>query len=124
MITVKVKKSKIHGLGVFATRDFKKGEIVLKWNPRELTKAQVEKLPRAEKRYIMFSKGKYWLMRPPERFVNHSCDANTYVRNFCDVAKRNIKTGEEITSNYSGFLSPGEQMKCKCKSKNCAKIIT
>ena len=32
MVDVAVKKSKIEGLGVFALRDFKKGEIVIKWD--------------------------------------------------------------------------------------------
>jgi GxxExxY protein len=30
-------------------------------------------------------------MQPPEKFVNHSCEANTQVKNSCDVAVRNIK---------------------------------
>jgi len=124
MSDIIVKKSKIHELGVFAVRDFKKGEIILKWHPSELTKEQADKLPEEEKRYIALLKGKYLLMQPSERFVNHSCDANTHTENFCDVAKRDIKKGEEITANYSETASPGERMECKCGSKNCRRIIT
>ena len=123
MADVVRKKSKIHGFGIFAARDFKKGEIVLKWNPRELKKEQVKGLSEGEKRYIAFLKGKIFLMQPPERFVNHSCDANTRAENFCDVAKRDIKMGEEITANYSENMVPGERMECNCGSKNCRKII-
>jgi len=39
MADVIVKKSKIHGLGVFASRNFKKGEIIIKWDTsHKLTK--------------------------------------------------------------------------------------
>jgi len=36
MKSVVVKKSKISGKGVFASRDFKKGEIVLRWRPKKI----------------------------------------------------------------------------------------
>ncbi len=60
-------------------------------------------------------------MQSPERFVNHSCDANTSVKNKCDIASRDIKKGEEITSDYSN--QGVELFKCCCGSKNCKKII-
>ena len=123
MKSVTVKKSQIHGEGVFAARKIKKGEIVLRWNnSHKLTKKEVHKLSEKEKRYISFIKGEYILMQPPERYVNHSCDANTYAKNFCDIAKRDIKKGEEITADYSEEGVPVD-MKCNCGSKNCKKII-
>ena len=118
MQDVEVKKSAIHGIGVFALRDFKKGEIVLKWNPMVLTKTEAEKILGKEKDYINFHEGKYLLMQPPERFVNHSCDANTFTKNFCDIAKRDIVKGEEITSNYNNEGCPLD-ITCNCGSKNC-----
>ncbi|MDD5148045.1 MAG: HD domain-containing protein [Candidatus ainarchaeum sp.] len=119
-----VKKSKIHGKGVFAARNFKKGMVVLKWDTsHELTAEQVAGLPEKEKKFVPFVNGKYFLIQPPERFVNHSCDANTYAGNFCDIAKRDIGKGEEITSNYSETSGEYEKMKCNCGSKNCRRII-
>ena len=42
MTDVTVKKSKIHGMGVFAARNFKKGEVILKWNTsHELTNKSI-----------------------------------------------------------------------------------
>lgn len=124
MTDVAVKKSRIHGLGVFASRNFKKGEIVIKWDTsNKLTKKEVDELPEEEKRYIVYFNGEYILMQPPAKYVNHSCDANTYSKNFCDFAKRDIKKGEEITANYSETMAPEECMECKCGSKNCKKII-
>ncbi len=63
-------------------------------------------------------------MQSPERYVNHSCVANTQVKDFCDVAVRDISKGEEITSDYSEGLLSGFSMRCNCGSKNCRKIIS
>ena len=53
-----VKKSKIQGKGVFAIRNFKKGEIVIKWgNFNKLTKKQIEVLPKKEKKYVLCFNG-------------------------------------------------------------------
>jgi len=117
-----VKKSKINKKGVFAERNFKKGEVVLKWNPKILEKSEIEKIKDNQKHYLYkIDKNKYYLMQPPEKFVNHSCEANTQVKNNCDVAVRNIKKGEEITSDYGkdGLVS----FKCKCDNKNCRNVI-
>lgn len=116
-INVVVKKSKIDKRGVFAVRDFEKGEVVLKWRPRILKKLEVDKLSDNEKHYIDRVDKKYFLMQAPEKYVNHSCEPNTKAKNNCDVAIRNIKKGEEITSNYSkNSLMP---FKCICGSKKC-----
>lgn len=123
MVDVIVKKSKIHGKGVFASRNFKKGEVVLKWDiSHRLTKEEVDKLPENEKRYIICMDGRYILMQPPARYINHSCDANTYADNFCDIAKRDIKKDEEITGDYSDDISK-QSFECKCGCKNCCRII-
>jgi SET domain-containing protein len=124
MADVIVKESEIHEKGIFASRNFKKGEIVLRWDvSHELTKEEVDSISEAEKRYITFFDGKYVLMHSPERFVNHSCNANTYADNFCDVAKRDIRQGEEITADYAEEGIPKLNMVCKCGSKNCRGII-
>ncbi|MFH0819503.1 MAG: SET domain-containing protein [bacterium] len=117
-----IKKSKINKKGVFAAKDFKKGEIVLKWTPKFLGKAEVEKLRNNQKHYIYkVGKDKYLLMQSPEKLVNHSCEANTQSKNYCDVAARDIKKGEEITSDYKkGSLVSFE---CQCSSKNCRDVI-
>ncbi|MBI2151219.1 SET domain-containing protein-lysine N-methyltransferase [Candidatus Woesearchaeota archaeon] len=124
MIDTIVKKSKVEGLGVFALRNFKKGEVVIKWDiSQQLTPKSIKKIPEKDKRYVAHFNGKFILMQPPARFVNHSCDANTYANNFCDIAKRDIKKGEEITGDYSEEAISGEIMVCKCGSKNCRSIM-
>lgn len=124
MEDVIVRESKIEGKGVFAARGFKKGEVVLKWNDSPiLTSEQAEKFSKEEKKYIYYEGDKRVLVKPPARFVNHSCDPNVIVRDFCDIAKRDIKKGEEITEDYSKENNPDLKFKCNCGSKNCKKFI-
>jgi len=65
-----MKKSKISGKGVFALRDFKKGEVVLKWNPKPIKKSEINSLTSRKKTYIVNFGKKYFLMQSPERYVN------------------------------------------------------
>lgn len=120
-----VKKSKTNGLGVFATKDFKKGEVVLRWQSKKiLTKEQVDKLSDEEKKYISsYTAGKYIHQVSPDKYVNHSCDPNTEVRDNCDVAMRDIKKGEEITSDYSLDSIQLHHFTCNCGSKQCKKYV-
>jgi len=114
MADVVVTKSKIEGKGVFAGRKFRKGEIILIWDTsHELTFEQAKKLRGKDIQYLNYFKGKCIMMQRPERFVNHSCNANTTAINFCDVAKRDIDKGEEITANYEEEASVMDMI-CKC----------
>ena len=116
-----VQNSKIQGKGAFANRDFKEGEIVLKWNTLKLKKEDVIKYP---KKYVIVIDDEYFLVQPPQRYVNHSCSPNakTDIDNRCDRAIRNIKKGEEITVKYEedGF---SDNTKCNCGNKNCKGFI-
>lgn len=120
-----VKNSKIEGKGVFANRNFKKGEIVIKYDTSVLlTKDEVDKLPQSEKKYVSyFNDGKYILHQPPARYANHSCDANTCAKEIGDIAIRDIKKGEEITADYTKEGIPDLNFKCNCGAKNCRGVI-
>ena len=119
-----VKDSKIQGKGVFANRDFKKGEVVIRWDTsHKLTKEEVNKLSEKERIYVSFLDGEYIQMQSPSKYVNHSCNSNTNSNNNRDVAIRDIKKREEITADYSKDEVPGFKMKCNCGAKNCKGII-
>jgi len=122
---ITVKNSKINGKGVFVNRDFKKEEIVIKWDTSDLlSEKEVNNLPDGEKKYLSPYKGKFLLQKNPARYVNHSCYPNTkVVDDSSDVAIKDIKKGEEITSDYSIFSTPDKSMTCNCGNKNCKKII-
>lgn len=124
MPDIVVKKSGVSGLGVFAAKSFKRGEMVLKWNlSKELSSEEAEELPEVLKHFLTYFESRIFLLQEPERFVNHSCEANTIAKDFGDVASRDIKKGEEITANYEEELLPEEEMKCECGSSKCRGII-
>ncbi len=84
----------------------------------------MEALPPEEKKYIEVVNGKIYVIKAPERYVNHSCNPNTHPGEACDIAIRNIDIGEEITSDYR--LSNSKQsFICWCGALNCqGKIVT
>jgi hypothetical protein len=101
MSDVIIGKGNLAGKGIYANRDFKKGEIVIKYNLRPLTKEEYKLLPRSEKIFTHKQNGIIHLYSEPERYVNHSIPPNTY-QDFelnADVALKNIKKGELITTD-------------------------
>ena len=87
--------------GVYANRDFKKDEVVIKYNLKPLTEAEFANLPESEKMFTHTHWGTIHLYSEPERYVNHSENPNTHqdLISKCDTALRDIKKGEEITSD-------------------------
>ena len=120
-----VKKSGIDKFGVFAARDLKKGEIVCKPTQiKKLSQKEVDELPEDKKHFVShFSPQEYILQCGPDKYVNHSCDPNTAVTDGCDIAIRDIRRGEEITSDYSKDGVQLFHFDCQCGSKNCKKYI-
>lgn len=51
MSDVIIGKGKLAGKGVYANRDFKRGEVVIKYHLKPLTKEEYEKLPKSEKMF-------------------------------------------------------------------------
>lgn len=114
---IEVRKSSISGQGLFATSLIKANEVVVSWRPKVLTREQADALPMSEKHFLYPDGGKVLYMQAPERYMNHSCEPNTHVVDKSDVALRDIKPGEEITSDYMDVET--ENFVCNCGSKNC-----
>ena len=87
------------GLGIFAKRDFKKGEVVIKWKLQILTKELYERLPEGEKCFTHERKGFIYYYPYPERHVNRSKLPNVYpdFKRNADIALRDITSGEELS---------------------------
>ena len=98
---VTIKKGNLFGKGVFANKDFKKGEVVIKYRLKPLTKEEFEALPSMEKNFTHVHWGVIYLYSSPERYVNHSHNPNTHpnLKDRCDVAIKDIKKGEQITTD-------------------------
>ena len=69
--------------------------------------------------------GKVVLMQPPERYINHRCDPNTFTRTIAGdryvVALREIRPGEEITYDYCLNSVGDTAWDCTCGSPVCRK---
>ncbi len=124
MKKVEVRKIGKHGRGVFACEDFKKGEFIIGIKGREVSRAELF----AMSDYINSHAGtigrdKYLIFGYPEKYINHSCDPNSYEYKRKVIAIRGIKKGEEITFDYSICSIDNWRMKCRCGSKKCRKIV-
>ncbi len=140
----KVKKSLVHGHGVFATRQIKKNEQIIQYIGEKITKKEgdkrsnnrIQKYLKSNKTgsvYIFELNKKYDLDGSPlynkARYINHSCEPN------CEVEIANekiwiksikkIRKGEELTYDY-GYEFDKDDYKdheCKCGSKDCIGFI-
>ena len=101
MKDVVIGKGKLAGKGVYAARDFKKGELVELYNLKALTQNEFDSIPKNEQMFVHSFWGKMYLFPEPSRYINHSANPNTILdlNKMCDYAIRPIKKGEMITTN-------------------------
>ncbi len=140
---VYVKKSRVHGNGVFAKKDIKKGSKIIEYVGRKISKAESDKIYEEQYKkhkdnpdengavYIFELDDKYdidgnvdWNIA---KYINHSCDPNAEAEiidgHIWIVAIKDIKKDEEITYNYGYDLEDFEDHPCKCGAKNCVGYI-
>jgi SET domain-containing protein len=126
---VVVKPSPINGLGVFAARDFKQGELIFETSElRRVTEEEPLREGEEERHCDWLADGRQIYLPEPGRYINHSCDPNIVkeYRNVvrrCEVARRDIRAGEELTHDYciDGF---GDVVwECNCRIARCRKVI-
>ena len=101
MVDVIISKGNLNGKGVYAGRNFSRGDIVIRYHLKALTNEELKHLSEREKEYVHVHWGISYLYAEPERYVNHSTTPNTYqdLKNYCDVALKNIAKGEMITTD-------------------------
>jgi uncharacterized protein len=107
LVPTEVRPSKIHGIGCFATKAIRKGAVIWEFTPGfdlKYTEKQFDSFPKLLREFLdryVFEDGKYFVLCVDNaRFFNHSTEANTASVGDVTVAKRNIRKGEELTSNY------------------------
>jgi len=126
---VTVQPSRIDGLGVFAARDSKAGDVIFDTSEVRLVSDEHPLPPGEEERHCdWLADGRQILLPEPGRYINHSCDPNAWkeYRNVvrrCVTARRNIKAGEEITHDYriDGFRDV--VWGCNCGDRRCRRVI-
>jgi SET domain-containing protein len=126
-----------HGQGVFAGKNFEKGEILLEF------KGKIYSWPDGYDKPIGYTDdydpdddhflqvGKDLYMGPSgdlDDYVNHSCDPSTGVyfrgKKLFLIAIRKIYQHEEITWDYStNMYKDNWTLRCSCGASNCRGII-
>lgn len=113
------------GLGLFATRDFRKGETVIEYVGYRVPASDNTIRPN---RYL-FSVNSRWDIdgRPRwniARYANHSCLPNGEAINrrgrIFIVARRRIRLGDEITYDYGEGYVDGFIRKHGCRCVKCS----
>ena len=142
---VYVGQSKIVGSGLFAGVEIPYRTVFLEYSGERIscTEAEIR-----EKRYERDCVCGDYMYKFPDgsevvdatregglaRFANHSCDANAMLdyrvlpnssfKIAVLVALKKIKKGEEITVRYNFTYEAGDRLIwCRCRSKNCSKIV-
>lgn len=118
-------KSKIHGKGIILNRDVKKDETIFIFSGMEVTITsgfwfhKPNALQIGYAKWIVPSKGS------AGQHLNHCCSPTAGVKGKNRiVAMRSLKKGEEVTIDYAlSETYPLWHMKCRCKAKNCRKIV-
>ena len=125
-----VRESTIHGLGVFAATEIPRGAPILRIDDSRVV-TEDKPLREADGEYAhhcdYLAGGKVVLMRSPERYINHSCDPNSFVKTILGdryvFALRTIASGEEITYDYCVNGHGDTLWDCVCSSERCRKLI-
>ena len=119
-----IRKSKVHGKGIFASRDIKKGEIVALIKGQIVDHVVVDKQTSAMgPNWIGFGKNKWIDDRTIFNHINHSCNPTVGIKGSKTVVTlKNTKKGKELLLDYS--TTESDQLwkldkKCKCGSENC-----
>jgi SET domain-containing protein len=132
---VRVGRSGVHGRGLFATRDLRKGAYVMEYKGEAVSKAEGNR--RTDRQWDQGRVYTFELSRRRDldgsirsnvaRLANFSCDPNCESENeggrhVWIRALRPIRAGEEITYDYNFPLVEPPPV-CKCGAKSCRGYI-
>jgi hypothetical protein len=127
-----MRRSGIHGRGLFAARALAAGERVLEYTGERVGKAESRRRQRARRAVWIFELNRRHDLDGhargnPARFINHSCAPN------CEVmaergrvwiyAAREIAAGEELTFDYGYRLAAFLGHPCRCGAAGCTGYI-
>jgi hypothetical protein len=128
-----VRESRIHGLGLFATRYIPCGTVVWfpcrrcgRWSATEVQRLRAAQLKWLDEYGYRLSGGGLLLPCSNAHLMNHSCEANVldFHLDFA-VAVYGIREDEEVTCDFRTFTDdPHWSLACRCRAPDCAGHIT
>ena len=125
-MSLEVRDSVTHGKGVFTTEPAAKHSVISRVNvTREITEDHPLDPTRDELYHHChwYPDGTQVLVGEPHRYLNHSCQPNTFYYTMDMVsylmAMRDIQQDEELTLEYSLCSFGGQIWDCACGSPDC-----
>jgi|Napbiome12C3dose_1001474.scaffolds.fasta_scaffold00006_83 SET domain-containing protein len=127
-----VRKSTVHGRGLFAKERIKRGELIAIKGGHKINRKKLNQY-RDIIRDAEMQIGNDLYLAPLDIeeveesmiFINHSCDPNVGIQSHVEyVAMRDIDEGEEIFMDYAMHRDDEYVLICNCKSRNCRNKIT
>eukprot|EP00794_Sanderia_malayensis_P003518 gene3518-4019_t len=136
---VLLSKSRIQGLGLFATRDIEPNTMIIEYIGSIIRNEVANK---RERIYEDANRGVYMfrvdsdtvidatMTGGPARYINHSCDPNCVAEvvviekmpKIIIISNRKIEQGEELTYDYKfEFEDDQHKIACLCGAANCRK---
>jgi hypothetical protein len=134
-ITPKARKgvaSGIQGRGLAAIAPIAAGEVVAIKGGHIVTAAALQSLPEPlQNSEIQIAEGFHLVAldeaeyEPVMLFINHSCEPNVgFAGNVVLVAMRDIRAGEELTTDYALFDDHDQTMECRCGTPSCRGTVS
>jgi SET domain-containing protein len=135
-VAVIVKRSLIHGRGVFAAKPFRKYARIIEYTGRRVLWSSIPDELDDPRMYFFGIGDGTWVIDPSvggneARWINHSCDPNCEIREtrrrIFIHALRNIRPGEELFYDYHLETDDDvphtraikNEAPCHCGAKNC-----
>jgi uncharacterized protein len=124
-----IRSSPVRGRGLFATGEFRLGEVVYVMGGYVFTRQSSESGSSLfQGREIQIADNLFiGAIHPEDSMIasNHSCDPNTAVQGqIIFVALREITAGEELTHDWATTDDADYAIKCRCGTSACRRIIT
>jgi SET domain-containing protein len=122
---VVVKEAGIKGKGVFALRDFVRGEFIFRRrHGRVVSNDEIDLLSEEDQRHLCeLDWQRSAVLLAPGCYLNHACDPNAMRSGTRVFAWKDIRRGEEITIDYRLNAFTDERWDCACGSPNCSGIV-
>jgi uncharacterized protein len=129
-ITPKARKgveSAIEGRGLVAVEDIAAGEVVAVKGGHVVTTEELRTLPaERQESEVQIADGLHLAALDEDEyesvmlFLNHSCEPNVgFGGNIVLVAMRDVRAGEELTTDYALFDDYEGSMECNCGRPSC-----
>ena len=122
---VEVRDAGPKGRGVFALRDFERGDVILQFERGRVVHAnELATLTPWERKHLgELTADTGQVLPAPRCYLNHACAPNAISSSDTVRAWRDIRAGEEITIDYRLNALDDWEMRCACPGYNAPHVV-